>query len=133
MAPKPDPKPKNNGGRPKGAKNKRTILREQARAAAAAKAASPASPAPRKGNILRGVEIMRQAANRFLALAAQYQPSAENMAKGKADEKKFAAYLKMAADIAGDLAPYEDSKLSTTVLRGDPEQPVAHKLEIEFV
>ncbi len=115
--------PPKGGGSRKGKKNKRTLIREALRKAEGKPMGKKAA-----SSAVRATEIMRKVANSFLALASKYQPSAPAN-----DEKKFANYLRMAADVAKDLAPYEDSRLASTILRGDPEQPIHHRIEIEYV
>ena len=110
--------PRYGGGSRKGKRNKRTLLKE----AALAKAASAPMAKNAKG-ALRATDIMRSAANSLFKLAATRRRNRD----------EYVEILKAAAQIASDLAPYESPRLASTVLRGDPEQPVHHKIEIEFV
>lgn len=50
------------------------------------------------------------------------------------DHKNAFRYMREAATVAKDIAPFEHSKLATTVIKGgNPEEPVQHKLIVEFV
>ena len=105
------------GGRTKGVPNKSSIARAEAMT-------EDRKRTGRKG----GVEAMSEIMNYFLALGAKYQPRGESP-----DEAKCAKYLKMAADIASDVAQYETPKLQSTTLRGDTDpnaEPIRVQLEI---
>lgn len=117
------------GGFKKGQKTRKTLERElvAARAQEAVRAADQVAAA---GGAKLAKDVLREAMNYFYGLAALYQPSASNR---QADEKKFAAYMKQATDIAGDLIPYETPRLQSTVLKGDKTAPIHHVVEIEFI
>ncbi len=95
---------KNKGGRPKGSKGKRGLL----------KAAATTPPPP---GAMRAVEIMRKAAHNLMALAGRYQPTEKN---SLANEAKFVDYLGRAVDVAGRLAPYEDARKSSISIEEHP-------------
>ena len=105
------------GGRQKGVPNKATLAR-----------ASAIAEQKQKAGQKLGVEVMSEAMMHFRALAAKYQVG------GPApNEKLFVKYLSQAASIAADVAPYESSKLQSTTLRGDKDQPITHTLNVHFV
>lgn len=92
------------GGRKPGVPNKVTLFRE----------AETVAKQHASGMKL-GKEIMQEAANYFLNLAAKYQIIGDTP-----DEKKFHEYLKTAALIAKDLAPYESPRLATITVSRTP-------------
>lgn len=108
-------------GRRKGSPNKTTLER-----AAAVQAMVKAQDQK------TGVEVMRDVMNRYLSMAAKYQPFAsEGVANPNHDEKKYLAFLRVAGDFGDKLAPYETPRLAQTTLRSDtPEEPIAVKLTI---
>lgn len=47
---------------------------------------------------------------------------------------KIMRFMREAADVASKIAPFEHSKLATTVLKGgNAEEPVHHKITVEYV
>jgi hypothetical protein len=119
------------GGRRKGVPNKVTLLR----------AAELEAKRQRTGN-RPAIEVMSDAMNYFRGLAAQYQPVAaralaamndEERLRHTPDETLFVKYLKLAADIASDLANYETPKLASTTLRGDSDAPINATLTVNIV
>lgn len=92
-------------GRPKGAKNKRTkeLLQEAEKSAAAIKRVVP--------NAFSG--------DAHSLLMAIYKDPAHK--------------LELRLDAAKAAAPYEKPKLASTEVKGDANEPLKHKLTIEFV
>lgn len=109
------------GGRKKGSVNKTTLERAAAIQAEA-----------RARDQKTGVDVMRDVMNRYLGMAAKYQPLIEGGAPNpNHDEKKYLAFLRVAGDFGDKLAPYETPRLQSTTLRSDtPEQPIEVKLTI---
>ena len=100
------------GGRQKGAPNR----------------ASQARQAEVKATGQTPLDVMIQAMRYFGGLAARHQPNGPDP-----DEKKFERFLRQAADIANDAAPYVHPKLAQTTLRGDEDKPIRARVEVEFV
>src|SRR5271169_473433 len=98
-------------GRPKGSKNKRTIIRETLA----------------KGSLL-GEEAM--AAVKAMAVVEQtmmhfYMRAMQEKARGaKADEKRIDADLREASAWATKMLPYHRARLMAIKLAGDPNAPV---------
>lgn len=108
-------------GRRKGSRNKVTLARAEAIRAEA------------KANDQKtGVEVMREVMNRYLGVAAKYQPMAEGgVPNPNHDEKKYLEALRIAGDFGDKLAPYETPRLQSTTLRNDvPDEPIQVKLTI---
>jgi hypothetical protein len=73
-------------------------------------------------------EVMLEAMRYFRGLAARHA------AGGPApDERKSIQYLREAASIAKDAAPYYHSRLSQTTIQSNPDKPVVHELKVKFV
>lgn len=109
-------------GRRKGTPNKTTLKR------AAAVQAEVAAKDQKTG-----VAVMRDVMNRYLTMAAKYQPFADEggAANPNHNEEKYLLFLRIAGVFADKLAPYETPRLQTTTLRNDtPEEPIEVKLTI---
>ena len=110
------------GGRKPGTPNK--VTKEKAEALAATR---------QRAGLLSAVEVMAEAMNHFRGLAARYQPLGQTP-----DEPRYQKYLRLAADIAKDLAPYETPRMQATILRNDADAsgnavPLSMKIEVEYV
>jgi len=83
----------------------------------------------------RNIQLLEQRDKTALVLGK----TIPNAFKGDAHTYLMAIYKDPAVDKAIRLdaakaaAPYEKPKLASTELKGDPEKPVTHKLQIQFV
>lgn len=111
-------------GRKKGSRNKTTLERAEAMKAVARE----------QGHKL-GVEVMRDVMNRFLSMAAKYQPVVDKLPNPLHDEKKYLHCLDKAAGYGDKLAPYESPRLATTTLRTDapPQDGKPIRVELKLV
>lgn len=106
-------------GSRKGIKNKRTLIREQRMAQIA-----EASKAVADGTVdistahKDGVAIMEEAMLYFYVLAER-----ERRLGGAGDSNQVRIDLKIAAEIAKDVAPYHRPKQSSVRIGGDPDLP----------
>jgi hypothetical protein len=103
--------------RPKGAKNKRTLLREEQRRQAALKAAAGLDRSPKDADCLAVIE---EAMRYFYAKAWNERWKTD----GNADDKVIGASYLQAASLAEKVAPYRHARLSAVKLAGDPNNPV---------
>ena len=103
--------------RPKGAKNKRTLLREEQRRQAALKAAAGLDRSPKDADCLAVIE---EAMRYFYAKACNERWKTD----GNADDKVIGASYLQAASLAEKVAPYRHARLSAVKLAGDPNNPV---------
>ena len=108
-------------GRPKGMKNKRTLIREQ-RIAEAAEAVAKGEIDISK-TLKDGVEVMEDAMLYFFVLAEQERR------KERGNKAEIKENLKLAADIAKDVAKYHRPQLSAVRMGGDPDNITPIKLE----
>ena len=46
------------------------------------------------------------------------------------DDKLFERYIRAAASVAKDVAPYIHPRLSTVELNGSPDRPIAHRVDL---
>lgn len=101
------------GGRTKGTRNKRTSER-------AARIAEAVGAGP-----MLARDLLQRAMLRFWALSEKH----------KRHEPTHVKYLKIAADLAADLCPYESPKLQPTALQpiAKTEGPGVRRIMIEFV
>jgi|SRR6516165_3800130 len=107
------------GGRRPGSRNKAAIARE---------AIAPPTQAPPPPHGMKGfVEMIREAAHLFRAMAAKYQPGGE-----MPDEAKYRMYLRDVVWSSNNGAPYESSRMAATILGGGEEQLV-HQVHIIVV
>ncbi len=105
------------GGARKGAGRKRGPNRANA---VRAERAAKTGPMP--------CEIMLEAMRYFRSLAARHSPKGQ-----EPDQKKSTDYLREAAAIAKDAAPYYHPRLAQTTLQSNPDKPIIGRLEIAFV
>jgi len=106
------------GGRKPGSRNKTTAQR-----------AAQIEKEIRESGQRLAIERLNDVAQEFFDLAEQYKPSTSTTP----DEHKYVQYLSKVASILADLAPYQSSKLQSTTLRGDRDQPINHTLNVRFV
>ena len=95
------------GGRKKGTPNRSTLERQR-------ELSNVVGADACAGRL--GKEVLAEAMGEFYALAMRYHPGGR-----EPDEAKFTRYLKLASDIASDLAPYQSPKLAQTTPRSDQE------------
>ena len=91
-------------GRKKNIPNKASAIRERE---AAASGATPC-------------EVLLKSMRLFWSLAHE-NPN---------DKKAFEHFIRVAASIAKDVAPYIHPRLSTVELNGNPDRPVAHRVDL---
>ncbi len=92
--------------------NKATIARQER---AAASGAMP-------------LDVMLEAMRYFRGLAGKYGTQGNTP-----DEKQCVMFLRDAAAIAKDLAPYYHPRLASTTIQSNPDKPVVARLEVKFV
>jgi hypothetical protein len=103
--------------RTRGAKNKRTLLREEQLRQAALQAATGLDRSPKDADCLAVIE---EAMRYFYAKAWNERWKTD----GNADDKVIGASYLQAASLAEKVAPYRHARLSAVKVAGDPNNPV---------
>jgi hypothetical protein len=103
--------------RPKGAKNNRTLLREEQRRQSALKAAAGLDRSPKDADCLAVIE---EAMRYFYAKVWNERWKTD----GNADDKVIGASYLQAASLAEKVAPYRHARLSAVKVAGDSNNPI---------
>jgi hypothetical protein len=98
------------GGRRPGAGRKKNIPNKASANREREVAASGATP----------LEVMLKSMRLLMALADE----------NTREKRKFEHYLRAAASVAKDVAPYIHPRLSTVELNGNPDRPIAHRVDL---